>query len=107
VGLNQWRLHWLTLPQYLIGLPKFAHLALKFFDPDLLCSCLAWPFATITLDLADPNAQAVRRTTQFTRDRRQRRGFALILIAVFHRQPHRAFAELTFSCIFNALSGNG
>jgi hypothetical protein len=45
---------WLALPQDHIGLPKFAHLALKLFDPDLLCRCLARSFATITLDLAHP-----------------------------------------------------
>ena len=88
-------------------MPKFAHLALQLLDPGLLGTCLAWPFAAIVLDLPGPNAKAVRRTTQFTRDRCQRRSFALILIAVFHRQPHRMFAELTFSYIFNALSGNG
>ena len=55
------------------------------------------PFAAITLDLSHPDAKAVRRTAQFNCDRRQRRSFALILIAVFHRQTHRALAELTFS----------
>jgi hypothetical protein len=44
--------------------------------------------------LPHPNAKAVRRTPQFTCDRRQRCGFALILIAMFHNQPHRTFAEL-------------
>ena len=83
-----------SLAQDLIGLPKFAHLAFKLFDPRLFGTRLAWPFAAITLALADPNPKAVRRTTQFTRDRRQRRSFALIIIAVFHKQPHRAFAEL-------------
>ena len=45
-----------------------------------------WPWRTHT--------KAVRRTPQFACDRRQRCGFALILIAVFHNQPHRRFAEL-------------
>ena len=80
--------------QYLIGLTEFAHLTLQLLDPSFLGRRLAWPFAAITLDLTHPNAKAVRRTTQFTRDRRQRRSFALILIAVFHRQPHRTLAEL-------------
>ena len=68
--------------------------AFQFFDPCLLSRRLAWPFAAITLGLAHPNAKAVRRTAQFTCDRRQRRSFAPIIIAVFRRQPLRAFAEL-------------
>jgi hypothetical protein len=92
VGLNQWRLHWLTLPQNLIGLPQLPVLALKLLDPRLLGTRLARPFASIALDLSHPDAKAVWRTAQFARDRRQRR--SLILIAVFHRQPHRALAEL-------------
>ena len=64
-------------------MPKLTHLALQLLDPGLLGTCLAWPFAAIVLDLPGPNAKAVRRTTQFTRDRCQRRSFALILIAVF------------------------
>jgi hypothetical protein len=87
LGSNQWRLQWLT--------------------PRLLSTRLPRSFAAIALDLAGPSAKAIRRTTQFTSDRRQRRRFALILIAVFHRQPHRALAKLTFSRLFNALSGNG
>ena len=107
VGLNQWRLHWLTLTQNLIGLAQFAVLALKLLDPRLLSAGGPWPFAAIALDLTGPHAKTVRRTTQFARDRRQRRSLALIFIAVFHKQPNRTLAELTFSCIFNALSGNG
>ena len=83
-----------SLGQDLIGLPKFAHLAFKLFDPRLFGTRLARPLATITLDLAHPSAKAVRRTPQFTRNRRQRRSFALIVIAVFHNQPNRTFAEL-------------
>ena len=94
VGLNQWRLHWLTLLQDLIGLAKLMVFAFQCFDPCLLSRRLAWPFAAITPGLADPNAKAVRRTAQFTCDRRQRRSFAPIIIAVFHRQPHRTRAEL-------------
>jgi hypothetical protein len=87
LGSNQWRLQWLTARFLSAGRPR--------------------PFATIALNLAGPNAKAVRRTTQFACDRRQRRSFALIFIAVFHNQPNRTLAELTFSRIFNALSGNG
>ena len=76
---------------------QFAVPTHQLFDPRLLGTGLARPFATLTLDLAHPNAKAVRRTPQFARDPRQRRSFALILIAVFHRQPHRTLAELTFS----------
>jgi hypothetical protein len=55
------------------------------------------------------NGSTVRRTTQFACDRRQRRSFALILIVVFHRQPHRSFAALRgirlrgllFECLFH------
>jgi hypothetical protein len=97
VGLNQWRLHWLTLPQNLIGLPQLPVLALKLFDPRDLSAGRSRPFANVTLDLSHPNAKAVRRTAQFTRDRCQRRSFASIIIAVFHRQPNRTFAELTLS----------
>ena len=46
-----------------------------------------WPWRIQT-------GSAVRRTAQFTCDRRQRRSFRLILIAGFHHQPHRTFAEL-------------
>ena len=88
---------WLDLPQNLIGLAQVPVLALKLFDPCLLSRRLARPFAAIALDLSHPDAKAVRRTAQFTRDRRQRRSFALILIAEFHRQPNRALANLTFS----------
>ena len=77
-----------------MSLPKFPVLALQLLYSCLLGNCLAWPVAAIRLDLAHPNAKAVRRTPQFTCDRRQRCSFALILIAVFHRQPHRTFAEL-------------
>ena len=78
----------------LIDLPKFPVLALQLLYPCLLGTCLARPFAAIALDLPGPNAKTVRRTTQFSCDRRQRRSFALILIAVFHNQPHRTLAEL-------------
>lgn len=74
-----------------LDLTKLPHLAFKLLDPRLLGGRLAWPFAAITLDLSHPDAKTVRRTAQFTRDRRQRRSFALIIIAVFHRQPHRTF----------------
>ena len=70
VGLTQWRLHWLTLLQNLVGLTEFTNLALQLFDPCLLSRRLARPFAAIALDLPDPNAKAIRRTAQFTRDRR-------------------------------------
>jgi hypothetical protein len=70
------------LLQYLVRLPQFTVLALKLFDPQFLRSRLTRSLATITLDLSHPNAKAVRRTAQFARDRRQRRSFALILIAV-------------------------
>jgi hypothetical protein len=63
-------------------------------EPSLLRRRLARPFAAIALDLSHPNAKPLSRTAQFTRDRRQRHGLALILIAVFHRQPHRTRAEL-------------
>ncbi len=107
VGLNQWRLHWLTLTQDLISLAQFAHFSLQLFDPCNLSAGRARSLATITLDLTHPNAKAVRRTTQFTSDRCQRRSLRLIIIAVLHNQPNRTLAELTFSCICNALSGNG
>ena len=90
-----------------MGLPEFAHLALQLFDPRKLSAGRPRPLAAITLGLSDPSAKAIWRTTQLTRDRSQRRRFTLIIIAVFYRQPHRTLAELTFSCIFNALSGNG
>jgi hypothetical protein len=93
--------------QDLVGLSKFTNLTLKLFDPRDLSAGRSRPFATITLGLTHPDAKAVRRTPQFACDRCQRRSFALILIAVFQRQSHRTLAELTFSCIFNALSGNG
>jgi hypothetical protein len=80
--------------QDLVGLSKFTNLTLKLFDPRDLSAGRSWPFAAIALDLSHPDAKAVRRTAQFTRDRCQRRSFALIIIAVFHRQPHRMFAEL-------------
>jgi hypothetical protein len=72
--LNQWRLQWLT--------------------PRNLSAGRSRPLAAIALDLSHPNAKAVRRTAQFIRERRQRRSFALISIAVFHRQTHRTLAEL-------------
>ena len=58
---------------------------------------LARPFAAITLGLSDPNAKAIRRTAQLTRDRSQLRRFTLIIIAVFHRQPHCMLAELALT----------
>ena len=69
-------------------------LALKFLDAQLLGSGLAWPLAAIALDLTGPDAKAVRRTTLFDCNRCQRRSFAPIIVAVFHRQPNRTFAEL-------------
>ena len=54
MGLNQWRLHWLTLTQNLIGLPQFAVLALKLFDPRLLLARLPRSFAAIALDPGEP-----------------------------------------------------
>ena len=81
----------------LLTLPEFTVLALKHFDPRNLSAGRSRPFAAIPLDLSHPNAKAVRRTPQFTRDRRQRRSLRLILIAMFHRQPNRALAELTLS----------
>lgn len=75
-------------------MPQFTDFAFKFLDPGLLGRRLAWPLAAITLGLANPNPKTVWRTAQFTCNRRQRRSFALILIAVFQRQSHRAFAEL-------------
>ena len=75
-------------------MPKFTHLALKFFDLHLLGTRLTRTLAAITLDLAHPNAKTVRRTTQFACNRRQRRSVRLILIAVFHRQTNRTLAEL-------------
>ena len=71
-------------------MPKFTHLALHLFDPRLLGSGLARSIAAMTLDLTEPRAKAVRRATQFTRDRRS---FVLIFIAVFRNQPHRTLAE--------------
>ena len=94
MGLNQWRLHWLTLPQNLIGLPQLPVLAFKLFDTRNLSSGRSRPFADIALDLSHPDAKAVWRAAQFTRDRTQRRSLALIIIAVFHRQPNRALTEL-------------
>jgi hypothetical protein len=78
------------LLQDLISLTKLTHLAFKLFDTRLLGGRLAWPFAAITLDLSHPDARTIRRTAQFAHDRRQRRSFALILIAMLHR--HRRFA---------------
>ncbi|WP_347266398.1 hypothetical protein, partial [Paracoccus sp. (in: a-proteobacteria)] len=79
--------------------PKFshssiAHLTLQLLDPSFLGRRRTRPFAVITLGLANPNAKAVRRTAQLTCNCRQRRSFALILIAAFHRKPHRTVAEL-------------
>ena len=75
-------------------LVRQARPSVKLLDPSLLSAGRPWPFAAITLDLTGPNAKAVGRTTQFARDRRQRRSFALIFIAVFHKQPDRTLAEL-------------
>jgi hypothetical protein len=72
-------------------------MAPQWLTPRNLSAGRSRPFAAIALDLSHPDAKAVRRTTQFTCDRCQRRSFALILIAVFHRQPHRTLAELTLS----------
>ena len=44
----------LTLPQNLAGLPEFAVLALKLFDPQLLRTRRPRSFAAITLDLTGP-----------------------------------------------------
>ncbi len=79
----------------------FARLTFKHFDP---CLALVWPFTAITLDLAHPNAKAVLRTAQSTRDRRQHRSSGLVLIAVVHRQSHRIFEALSLSRILNAVS---
>jgi hypothetical protein len=59
VGLNQWRLHWLTLTQNLIGLAwlglaQFAVLALKLLDPRLLLARRPRSFATVALDPGAP-----------------------------------------------------
>jgi hypothetical protein len=78
----------------LVGLSKFTNLTLKLFNPRNLSAGRSRTLAAIALDLPHPDAKAIRRTAQFTRDRRQRRSFTLILIAVFHSQPHRTFAEL-------------
>ena len=67
---------WLTLPQDLIGLPAFTVLALSLFDPRLLFTRRSRPRAAIALDLLHPDAKAVRRAAQFTRDSCQRRRFA-------------------------------
>lgn len=84
----------LRLLQNLVSLTEFAHLTLQLLNPGFLSRRLTPPLATIALSLTHPNPKAVQRTTQSTCNRRQRRSFALILIAVFHHQPHRAFAEL-------------
>ena len=78
----------------LVGLTQFPVLTLKLLDARLLGTRLARPLAAIALNLSGPDAKAVRRTAKFACDRNQRRSFASILVAVFHEQPHRAFAEL-------------
>ncbi len=60
VGLNQWRLHWLTLLQDLVGLAQLADLALQFLDPIFLCAGQPGPLPGITFGLLTPDAQAVR-----------------------------------------------
>jgi hypothetical protein len=77
-----------------LDLAQFTVLAFKLFYPSFIGTAQTRPFPAITLGLTKPNAKAVRRTTQFACNRRQRRSFALILIAVFQQKPHRAFAEL-------------
>jgi hypothetical protein len=94
-GLNQWRLHWLTLAQNPVGLTQFAVLALKLvrrrpsglnrwrLDGQLLepmaPSMAASPHSSapdVRCHHAGPgraeNRSAVRRTTQFACDRHQR-----------------------------------
>jgi hypothetical protein len=63
------------------------------YDPRYLSAGWPRPLAAITLGVAAPSTKAIWRTTQFASDRSQRRRFALLIIAVFHRQPHRALAK--------------
>lgn len=52
------------------------------------------PLTAITLGLTHPNAKAILRTAQFTRDRCHRHSFAFILNAVFQQTSHLMVAEL-------------
>jgi hypothetical protein len=54
VGLNQWRHHWLTLLQDLVGLAQFPDLALQFLDPILLGTCQPGPLPAIRFGLLAP-----------------------------------------------------
>ena len=60
VGLNQWRLHWLTLLQDLVGLAQFADLTLQLLDPVFLGAREASALTRVTFGLLAPDAQAVR-----------------------------------------------
>ncbi|MBK5945999.1 hypothetical protein CCR83_05920 [Rhodobacter veldkampii DSM 11550] len=60
VGLNQWRLHWLTLLQDLVGLAQFADLTLQILDPIFLCAGQPSPLSGVTFGLLAPDAQTVR-----------------------------------------------
>ena len=88
VGLNQWRLHWLTLLQDLVRLAQFTDLALQILDAILLSAGQASALAAIAFGLLTPDPQTVRRTPKLGRNRPVRGAIAAVIGAVLTKQAN-------------------
>ena len=94
VGLNQWRLHWLTLLQDLVGLPEFTVLTLQGLDPCLLLARRSGQLACITRGPQTPVPQAERRTAQLRGNCPVGSTVAAVIRTMVAEKPNAARAEL-------------
>src|SRR5687768_13250976 len=79
--------------QELVCLAQLTHLSLQRLDALFLGSGWTWTLASVTLLLAYPAAQCLRRAADLGRDRRDSRPLRLILAASLADHAHSALDD--------------
>lgn len=93
MGLNQWRLHWLTLAKDLIRLAQLAVLAFQSLHTLGHLAGDARALAAIDLGLLDPIVQGLGRTADLHRYRHGSLSTRSMLALIVEDQTHGAFAH--------------
>src|SRR6056297_1315444 len=93
-GSNQWRLHWRTLLQDLVGCSQLAVLALQLLEARFVLGGGTGTPACLTGRLDAPGSQGLMRTTELRSDRAIGRVVARVIRPRLAIQTNAALAEL-------------
>lgn len=95
VGLNRWRLHWLTLAQDLVRLAQLSVLAFQSLHALGHLAGNTRSLAAINLGLLDAVVQGLGPTADLRRDRHGRLAMRSVLPLIVEDQTHGTFAHFT------------